>query len=168
MALIAIIGFLCLLPIMIKQNAPWETFLDRTLNLIVIAVPPALPATMACGMIFAIRRLKEQRIFCISPPRVNIAGRVTSFVFDKTGTLTEDGLSVQGYTFMNGDKFSTFSSDFQKLLPSNPTFYGTRNPPNRDDKSLLFLEACASCTAITYVNGSLIGDPLDVKMFLAT
>jgi hypothetical protein len=32
----------------------------------------------------------------------------------------------------------------------------------------LFLEALASCTAITYVNGSLIGDPLDVKMFEAT
>jgi hypothetical protein len=26
----------------------------------------------------------------------------------------------------------------------------------------------ASCTAITYVHGSLIGDPLDVKMFEAT
>ena len=26
----------------------------------------------------------------------------------------------------------------------------------------------ASCTAITYVNGGLIGDPLDVKMFKAT
>lgn len=26
----------------------------------------------------------------------------------------------------------------------------------------------ASCTAITYVNGSLIGDPLDVKMFEAS
>jgi magnesium-transporting ATPase (P-type) len=29
----------------------------------------------------------------------------------------------------------------------------------------LLLESMASCTAITYVNGALIGDPLDVKMF---
>lgn len=26
----------------------------------------------------------------------------------------------------------------------------------------------ASCTSVTYVNGELIGDPLDVKMFHAT
>lgn len=31
--------------------------------------------------------------------------------------------------------------------------------------STLFLEALASCTAITYVNDKLVGDPLDVKMF---
>jgi cation-transporting ATPase 13A3/4/5 len=32
----------------------------------------------------------------------------------------------------------------------------------------LLVEALASCTAITYVNGSLVGDPLDVQMFEAT
>ena len=26
----------------------------------------------------------------------------------------------------------------------------------------------ASCTAVTYVNGNLVGDPLDVQMFEAT
>jgi len=38
----------------------------------------------------------------------------------------------------------------------------------RKQLSTLFLEAMASCTAITYVNDSLIGDPLDVKMFEST
>jgi hypothetical protein len=32
----------------------------------------------------------------------------------------------------------------------------------------LFVEAMASCTAITYVHGKLVGDPLDVKMFQST
>jgi cation-transporting ATPase 13A3/4/5 len=36
-------------------------------------------------------------IFCISPPRINVAGSVETFVFDKTGTLTEEGLSVFGF-----------------------------------------------------------------------
>ena len=31
-----------------------------------------------------------------------------------------------------------------------------------------FLEAMAACTSITYVDGVLVGDPLDVSMFLAT
>jgi cation-transporting P-type ATPase 13A2 len=55
-------------------------------------VPPALPAAMTVGTVFAINRLKKKKIFCISPPRVNVAGRVNLMVFDKTGTLTEDGL----------------------------------------------------------------------------
>ncbi len=36
------------------------------------------------------------------------------------------------------------------------------------DNKTLFLESLATCHSITYVNGELIGDPLDVKMFQAT
>jgi len=61
-----------------------------------VTVPPALPAAMSCGIVFAINRLKKQDIFCISPPRINMAGQIATFVFDKTGTLTEEGLSVLG------------------------------------------------------------------------
>jgi P-type E1-E2 ATPase len=93
MAMIAVLGFCAICPILIMNKSDVRTFIDRSLNLIVIAVPPALPAAMSCGMVFAIQRLKRCKIFCISPPRVNVAGSVTSFVFDKTGTLTEDGLS---------------------------------------------------------------------------
>lgn len=38
----------------------------------------------------------------------------------------------------------------------------------RSGRSLLLAEAMASCTAVTYVNGNLVGDPLDVQMFEAT
>lgn len=94
MASIAVLGFCCICPVLIINGADPRTFIDRSLNLLVIAVPPALPAAMSCGMVFAIARLRSSKIFCISPPRVNVAGSVTTFVFDKTGTLTEDGLSV--------------------------------------------------------------------------
>jgi P-type E1-E2 ATPase len=49
---------------------------------------------MSVGVAFAIIRLKKSSIFCISPPRVNVSGRISTFVFDKTGTLTEDGLEI--------------------------------------------------------------------------
>ena len=122
-----------------------------------IAVPPALPAAMSCGIVFAIQRLKNQKIFCISPPRVNLAGRVTTFVFDKTGTLTEDGLSVHGVRPVTDEaSFSEFRPDAKDLLPTN------------DNRKRHFMEALANCTSITYVDGKLIGDPLDVEMFKAT
>lgn len=37
-----------------------------------------------------------------------------------------------------------------------------------NEPKTLFLEALATCHSITYVNGKLIGDPLDVKMFEST
>ena len=71
--------------------------MDRSLDLVTITVPPALPAAMTAGTIFALSRLKKRSIHCISPPRVNVAGRVNMLVFDKTGTLTEEGLEVFGF-----------------------------------------------------------------------
>ena len=35
----------------------------------------------------------------------------------------------------------------------------------REQINVLYLEALACCTEITYVNDELMGDPLDVKMF---
>ena len=96
MAFLAILGFLCTVPIMLQIGTSIGNLIDRSLDLLTICVPPALPAAMTCGVVFSISRLKKEKICCISPNRVNVAGRVTTFVFDKTGTITEDGLSVMG------------------------------------------------------------------------
>lgn len=92
MAVLALVGFLSTLPAMLSLNLSTFEIVDRSLDLITITVPPALPAAMTIGTVFAINRLKKKKIFCISPPRVNVSGRVNLMVFDKTGTLTEDGL----------------------------------------------------------------------------
>jgi len=97
MACLAIVGFGATIPLMIASGQSMDSLIDHSLDLITITVPPALPAAMSCGMIFAINRLKRIKIFCISPPRINVAGSVETFVFDKTGTLTEEGLSVLGF-----------------------------------------------------------------------
>jgi len=54
MASIAVLGFCCICPILVIKGEDARTFIDRSLNLIVIAVPPALPAAMSCGMVFAV------------------------------------------------------------------------------------------------------------------
>jgi len=92
MGLIALAGFGATFKDMLSQGYDTADIIDRCLNLITITVPPALPAAMTAGTAFAISRLKAKKIFCISPQRVNVAGRVNMMVFDKTGTLTEDGL----------------------------------------------------------------------------
>ena len=97
MGIVAFIGFIISLPQMIKLHLGTVYIIDKSLNLITITIPPALPAAMTCGTLFAIGRLQGYNIFCISPQRINVAGRIKTFVFDKTGTLTEEGLSVLGF-----------------------------------------------------------------------
>ncbi len=69
----------------------------NALNLIFTTVPPALPASMAVGVVVSVARLRKKNIYCTSPPTINACGIVDLMVFDKTGTLTEEGLEVFGY-----------------------------------------------------------------------
>jgi len=88
---------------LIKIGTSPDKLLDKSLDLITITVPPALPAAMSVGVAFAIQRLKKSKIFCISPPRVNVSGRIQIMVFDKTGTLTEDSLQLMGLRGVTGN-----------------------------------------------------------------
>lgn len=60
------------------------------LDVVTIIVPPALPAAMTVGTVYAQSRLKKQKIFCISPPRINVSGKIKMMCFDKVG----EGCSV--------------------------------------------------------------------------
>ena len=55
----------------------------RALDIVTIVVPPALPAAMTVGTVYAQSRLKKQNIFCISPPRINVCGKLKCICFDK-------------------------------------------------------------------------------------
>jgi cation-transporting P-type ATPase 13A2 len=123
------------------------------LDLITVVVPPALPATLSIGTSFAIGRLRKLGIFCISPSRVNVGGKINVCCFDKTGTLTEDGLDILGVRGLdrNVHRFGELLDDVHDI------------PTARDKAS--FLHALTTCHSLKVMDGSLIGDPLDVKMF---
>lgn len=53
------------------------------LDLITIVVPPALPAAMTVGRMYAQSRLKKENVFCISPRTINVAGSIDCVCFDK-------------------------------------------------------------------------------------
>lgn len=119
MALVGIIGFAATLPQLIALGTDPVNLIDKALDLITITVPPALPATLSVGVAFAITRLKKSRIFCISPPRVNVSGRIQIMVFDKTGTLTEDGLEILGVRGTAvGKQDQATSNEFLDFKPS--------------------------------------------------
>lgn len=125
----------------------------RALDLITIVVPPALPATLSIGTSFAIGRLRKLGIFCISPTRVNVAGKVNVVCFDKTGTLTEDGLDVLGVRSLDrsGDVFGELVTEVHDLPASS--------------SHANFLHALATCHSLKVIRGEILGDPLDARMF---
>ena len=150
-----------------------DAFIKKCLDLITITVPPALPAAMSIGTSFALSRLRKKQIFCISPPRVNMAGKISVFCFDKTGTLTEEGLSVFGY------RVAAMVSESQSIFGRfHPNINGFQSPAmytnteafeaSKEKAKSLLVECLSSCHSITRVNGKLIGDPLDIEMFNST
>ncbi|PIN91807.1 hypothetical protein AB205_0172520 [Aquarana catesbeiana] len=124
----------------------------KALIIITTAVPPALSAALSTGIMYAQRRLKTKGIFCISPQRINVCGRLNIICFDKTGTLTEDGLDLCGVLPSQGNclqKLHNFASD--DTLPWSP-----------------LLGALSCCHSLVSIDGKLQGDRLDLKMFEGT
>lgn len=72
------------------------TIIVKASEIVTVTVPPALPTCMQIGVSVALARLKKKSTYCISPNKINEAGRVNVMCFDKTGTLTEDGLDLLG------------------------------------------------------------------------
>ena len=135
------------------MQLPWQTIVLRALDLVTVVVPPGLPAALSIGTSFALARLRAQNIFCIAPSRVNVAGKINVCCFDKTGTLTEDGLDILGVRSLERNVHR-----FGELLDN------VHDLPLGKDKAT-FLHALATCHSLKKVDGEIIGDPLDVKMF---
>ena len=89
---IAAIGMCYCIYVYVKRGSSAGMIIKRCLDVITIVVPPALPAAMTVGTYYAQNRLRKASIFCISPQRINICGKLKLVCFDKTGTLTEGNI----------------------------------------------------------------------------
>ncbi|XP_071531027.1 polyamine-transporting ATPase 13A3-like isoform X2 [Panulirus ornatus] len=151
---IASIGFIYTAITKYIRGLSASTIALDSMDLITIVIPPALPMAMTVGILYALQRLKNQKIFCISPRSINISGVLNCICFDKTGTLTEDGLDMRGVV-------SVCRSPCRQLELSQMT-----SPATLPHDHLLY--ALATCHSITIINLQQVGDPLDLKMFEST
>ncbi|KAF5281780.1 hypothetical protein FQR65_LT14527 [Abscondita terminalis] len=147
---IAGVGFIYTIVTKIMRGIPAGDLVLEALDLITIVVPPALPAAMTVGRLYAQTRLKKNQIFCISPRTINVSGSIDSICFDKTGTLTEDGLDLLCIVPVDKQRFL----DPVKNVESLP--YNT------------FVCGLVSCHSLTIIDKQVTGDPLDLKMFEST
>ena len=153
---VALVGMTYCAYVYITRGSDWSMTLKRCLDIITVVVPPALPAAMTIGTFYGQKRLRKNKIFCLQPNRINVAGKLKLVCFDKTGTLTEDGLDLHSVigTATNVDGELDF-------LPP-------REEVSELDDSSTLMTCLASCHSITLIDNELIGDPLDVKMFEST
>ncbi|XP_067398911.1 probable cation-transporting ATPase 13A4 [Emydura macquarii macquarii] len=142
----AIIGMIYAVCVFALNGEETGEVVKKALDVITIAVPPALPAALTTGIIYTQRRLKKKGIFCISPQRINVCGQLNLICFDKTGTLTEDGLDLWGVIACEGNSFQKVHS-----LSWGPV-----------------CRAMVCCHSLIVLDGKIQGDPLDLKMFEAT
>jgi cation-transporting ATPase 13A3/4/5 len=67
----------------VQEGSAFEDIFLRSMDLITIAVPPALPAALTIGIVFSQSRLKKSWIYCISPRSINVSGTINAVCFDK-------------------------------------------------------------------------------------
>lgn len=157
MGMVAAFGFIFSIMNFIKLHVDRKTVILRGLDIVTIEVPPALPATLTIGTSFALSRLRHKKIFCIAPTRLNIGGKLDVTCFDKTGTLTEEGLDVMGLNI------SKPLPDRKAHIFSQMVGNVSALPDNSQSRNLV--RAMASCHSLKLIDGKLMGDPLDEKMF---
>ena len=150
LGIFAFCGFIYTCYVFKEKGAQIGEIALRALDVITIAVPPALPAAMTVGTIYALQRLKKSQIYCTSPSRINISGKLKLFCFDKTGTLTENGLDYFGTILVDSGKFTEYHRDVSHLIDSKG------------------IHCMATCHSLTVIDGKLTGDPLELNMFEAT
>ncbi|XP_036085000.1 polyamine-transporting ATPase 13A2 isoform X2 [Rousettus aegyptiacus] len=150
LSVLALLGTIYSIFILYRNRVPVNEIVVRALDLVTVVVPPALPAAMTVCTLYAQSRLRSQGIFCIHPLRINLGGKLRLVCFDKTGTLTEDGLDVMGVVPLQGQAFLPLVPE-PRLLPMGP-----------------LLRALATCHALSRLQDTPVGDPMDLKMVEST
>eukprot|EP00730_Choanoeca_flexa_P014697 TRINITY_DN6522_c0_g1_i1.p1 TRINITY_DN6522_c0_g1~~TRINITY_DN6522_c0_g1_i1.p1 ORF type:complete len:862 (+),score=245.74 TRINITY_DN6522_c0_g1_i1:22-2607(+) len=176
LSLFGLCGLVYTVVVLLQRSADPIIIVKRALDLITVIVPPALPAAMTIGTIYAINRLKAAKVFCISPPRVNVAGKLKLFCFDKTGTLTEDGLTLWGVLACNPDH--TFT-DLHRTQPE-PTSNSVLDHESTCPTKLSLRTALACCHSLSLdrkyaafdtpfdTKQRFVGDPLEIELVRAS
>ena len=152
---IAAVGMGYCIYVYIRRAAPISMVFLRCLDIITIVVPPALPAAMTVGTYYAQNRLKKLKIFCISPQRINVCGKLKLVCFDKTGTLTEDGLDLYGLqaTKMSWKNNEFIGKDLEPNLFQENISTDLTDLPTES----LVVTCLASCHSLTIINEELTG-----------
>uniref|UniRef100_A0A8B9EBV6 Cation-transporting ATPase n=1 Tax=Anser cygnoides TaxID=8845 RepID=A0A8B9EBV6_ANSCY len=135
---IGVLGLIYTVCVFTYHQKPVAEVVAMALLLLTVAVPPAIPAALTTGTVYAQRRLKKKKIFCITPQRINICGQINLVCFDKVRHFLGHSKVFQ---------------EIHKFPSSTPLPWGP------------VCGAMASCHSLVVLDKKIQGDPLDLKMF---
>ncbi|EDV19820.1 uncharacterized protein TRIADDRAFT_61737 [Trichoplax adhaerens] len=152
MAVLAVAGMIYSVAILIRNNVSTLRIIARVVDVITIAVPPALPVALSIGAGYASYRLKKSGIYCINPSRcrINLSGKIDLVCFDKTGTLTEDFAEFSGVRASANGRFLDMWTELEGHLHDIVT------------------TVMATCHSLTWLRNEICGDPTEIAMFHAS
>ncbi|CAI5700453.1 unnamed protein product [Peronospora effusa] len=114
-------------------------------------VSPLLPVVITVGQVNASKRLEKQGIFSLNVQRITLCGKVRVFCFDKTGTLTKQGLDFLGVQPVKNSRFIPLVNDVKEASSSEELLY-----------------ALTTCHSVGSLEGLLVGNEVEVRMFTST
>ncbi|CEG45877.1 p-type atpase (p-atpase) superfamily [Plasmopara halstedii] len=114
-------------------------------------VSPLLPVVITVGQRNASQRLEKLGVFSLNVQRITLCGKVRIFCFDKTGTLTKQGLDFLGVQPVTNCLFTPIVEDIKSAVSSEELLY-----------------ALTTCHSVGSLQGRLVGNEVEVRMFTAT
>lgn len=143
-----------------------------SMDMIFTMVPPGLSLSLSMGVEYAQSRLKKKGIVALKGRLLNAAGRMKAVYFDKTGTLTLNEMKL--HTVVINRKSAAAA---ENLMESGKDKYGLLDlehgkpedklkckKMNANEHGLL-LRNFAANNSLTYVNGQILGDPMEEELF---
>lgn len=127
-----------------SKSIPIKKAFEFSTDLIFCLLSPALPATISIGSTIAIKRLLKHKITCNESGKINQIGQTDLLIFDKTGTLTEEGLDLYCIDDIDTEYYS-----LDEIMGKEK-----------------ILEGLSVCHTVYEIDDQLVGDPLDIKMFM--
>ncbi|CAI5728956.1 unnamed protein product [Peronospora destructor] len=133
-----------------KLNNRYAAFCYATFVLSCV-ISPLLPVVITVGQVNASKRLEKQGIFSLNVQRITLCGKVRIFCFDKTGTLTKQGLDFLGVQPVKDSRFIPLVNDVKEASSSEELLY-----------------ALTTCHSVGSLEGLLVGNEVEVRMFTST
>jgi len=137
-----------------KGGIQWGSFLDKSLEILTTALPPALILSFTIGIKTANNRLKEKNVLPVIVDKINEAGRVKYVCFDKTGTLTEMNVRIGGVLAQEDMERNDIALKVSELIN------------NCNYRPIMEVMSC--CHSLQILNEKVGGDPLDEEIFAHT
>lgn len=135
---------------MMVVNGVVPTFVVfRFLDILAWSFPPTFPIYFNLAYSFSLVRLKWKGIFGTEPEKSTEAASIKTFCFDKTGTLTENEIEVY---------------EIIRFVDDNSHHNITKAFKNAENS--LISKLFASCHTTRQTDDGLLGDEVDLRMFL--